>query len=109
MVNLSNQIRILAKNKARQSLCRNRVSALGFNKNGDCVIKTFNKHRFERKGGGIHAEMQIMQQARKKGIVHIIICRVGRNGDLLPIEPCKKCQQIADKLEITISSVPKEE
>ena len=95
-----------AQKKAGQSPCRNRVSALGFNKNGDCVMKAFNKYRFERKGGGIHAERQIMQQAKKKGIVHILICRVGRSGNLLPIEPCSKCQKIADKLGIVISSVP---
>lgn len=103
-MNLDNKI-MLAKQKATQSICRNKVSALGFNKNGDCVIKTFNKYRFTRKGGGIHAEMQIMKQARRKGVTNILICRVGKTGNLLPINPCKKCQEVADKLKIKILSV----
>lgn len=99
----------IAKEKAKQSSCSYRISALGFNKNGDCVAKTFNRHRFNRKGGSDHAEMQIMRQARKKGIVHILICRVGKSGNLLPIEPCDFCRTKAEELGITISSVPPEE
>lgn len=47
-----------------------------------------------------------MEQARSKGIVKIIICRVDKTGNLLPIEPCSCCQDIADKLGIELVSVP---
>ena len=48
-----------------------------------------------------------MEQARSKGIVKIIICRVDKTGNLLPIEPCSCCQDIADKLGIELVSVPR--
>jgi predicted xylose isomerase-like sugar epimerase len=50
--------------------------------------------------------MQIMAHAKKKGITHILICRVGSSGDLLPVEPCPKCRATASKLGIVISSIP---
>ena len=91
--------------KAKQSPSTFRISALGFNKNGDCVISKTNKPRFNRFGGGYHAEREIMKVANKMGIVRILICRVGRGGDLLPIEPCNVCQSIADKLGIKIDTI----
>jgi hypothetical protein len=105
MTKITKEITEIARKKAQQSQCRNRVSALGLNKNGDCVMKTFNLHRFGRKGGGVHAEMQILAKAREKGVVSIIICRVGKGGDLLPIDPCETCQETADKLGVKISTV----
>lgn len=97
-----------AKAKAMQSTCTQRIGALGFNRNGDCIMKTFNRHKFDRKGGGEHAERQILEQARRKGIVEILICRVARDGATLPIEPCTMCKAIAEKLGIKIVSVPAE-
>ena len=65
-----------------------------------------NKPRFGRYGGGTHAERLIMAEAKKRGIVKILICRVSKTGNLLPIDPCTTCQNIADKLNITIETVP---
>ena len=86
-----------------------RISALGFNKKGECVAVSNNMPRFCRKGGGIHAERLIMQEARHKGIVRILICRIGKGGELRPIHPCEDCQKIADKLGIVIDTVPVED
>jgi len=102
---MENNIKELARKKAAQSQCRSKVSALGLNKNGDIVCKAFNLSRFSRPGGGIHAEQIVMQQSRKKGVVSIIICRVGKGGNILPIHPCDTCQEKADELGIKILTV----
>lgn len=68
-----------------------------------------NRSRFNREGGGYHAEALIMAKAKKKGIVRILICRVAKNsGELRPIHPCDKCRAIAEKLNITIKTIPLE-
>ena len=94
-----------AKKKAKQSICKFRIAALGFNQSGVCVMARTNKPRFNRYGGGIHAEREILAVAQQKGIVKIIICRIGRSGDILPIEPCDQCQAIADKLGVKIETI----
>jgi len=95
-----------AQRKASQSICKFYVAALGFNRAGVCVVTRTNRPRFSRQGGGLHAEQLVMQQAKQKGVVRILICRVGRGGKLRPIEPCESCAKIAEKLGIEITSVP---
>ena len=97
-----------ARKKAAQSNCKFFVAAFGFNKSGVVVIAKTNRPRFNRYGGGLHAERLVMQQAKKRGVVRIMICRVGKAGTLLPIEPCETCQKIANKLGIEINTVPYE-
>lgn len=91
--------------KALQSNCKFRVAAFGFNRKGEMVISKTNVKRFSRKGGGIHAEQRIFSQARRYGILTILICRVGKGGKLRPINPCISCTNIANKLGITIRTV----
>jgi cytidine deaminase len=102
---ISREIISRAINKAKQSICRFKISAVGLNKNGTCVASAINKYRFPRYGGGQHAEMILMRDAAKKGIKTIIICRVGKTGDILPIDPCPTCQKKAQELGIKIYSV----
>lgn len=101
MRNLREALAIAIK-KASQSKCTHRISAIGFNKNGDIVAKSTNRHRFNWVGGAIHAEMAVMKVAKRRGIVTILICRIGRSGDILPIHPCKVCKEKADELNIKI-------
>lgn len=91
--------------KAEQSAAKFRIAAFGINRKGECVAKATNQSRFVKKGGGIHAEMKIMLEAHRKRIKTIIICRVGRGGSILPIEPCSVCSQKAEELGIKIISV----
>jgi len=91
--------------KAEQSDSKFRISAFGINRKGECVAKATNSFRFGRKGGGIHAEMKIMLEARRKRIKTIIICRIGWGGDIRPIEPCPVCSEKAKELGIKIISV----
>ena len=69
------------------------------------MATSFNRKRFLRKGGGTHAEIEIFKVARRKGIVKILICRIGRGNELRPIEPCETCKKIALKLKIKIETV----
>ena len=96
------EIKDLAIKKALQSACHYKISAIGLNKDGDVIAKSMNKHRFSQKGGGIHAEMQLM---KKPGIKTIYICRVNNNGKLLPIDPCDMCKEKANELNIKILSI----
>ena len=95
-------------NKALQSYCKFRVAALGFNRDGQCVASATNRSRFSHKGGGIHAEERLFFIARRKGIVKILICRIGSGGNLLPIDPCSRCSKIAEKLNIKIETIKKD-
>ena len=97
------------KKKAQQSVCNYKVAALGFNKKGECVASSVNKPYLYKRGGGIHAEEAIFNVAQKKGIVRILICRVGRSGKLRPIQPCESCAKTARKLGIVINSITDEE
>jgi hypothetical protein len=106
----SSAILKIAKNKAEQSICRYKISALGFNNKGELVASTVNSPRFCRKGGGVHAELRLMKE--HKGLKTILICRVGGSGDLLPIDPCVVCAKKAFELGIkiiTINKQPKKE
>lgn len=94
-----------ARKKASQSICKFKVAALGFNRDGVCVMARTNRPMFNRKGGGIHAEARLLAVAQKKGIVEILICRVSPGGTFLLIHPCSTCQAIADKLGVKIHTV----
>lgn len=91
--------------KASQSQCKFAISAHGFNKKGELVLSKTNRQRFTRKGGGLHAELLVLSQARRYGIKTIVICRVGKGGDLRPIHPCSVCQAVADKLKVKIKTI----
>ena len=93
-----------AKKKAQQSECRYRISAVGLNKRGEVIGSTTNIKRFMRKGGGIHAEMNLMAKLGP-ALKTIIICRVGGQGEIRPIHPCSTCKEKADELGIKILSV----
>jgi hypothetical protein len=81
-----------------------KVVALGMDKNGTIINIQMNKPRFHRKGGGIHAEEAIMRSSGKN-LKEILILRVGRSGIPRPIDPCKKCKKIADKLGVRIRKI----
>jgi cytidine deaminase len=98
------QILEIAIKKAKQSVCTYKVSAIGLNKRGEVIYKAFNRSRFMRHGGAVHAEMQVMLKAGP-GLKTIIICRVGNGGAILPIDPCSICKAKAEELGVKIVSV----
>ena len=93
-----------ARKKAEQSQSKYRISAVALDKQGKVLATAVNRPRFNRKGGGEHAEMVVLQKAGPK--THsIMICRIGNSGDLLEIEPCDTCKRILDKKGIRVYSV----
>ena len=101
---MNHQLIKIAIKRALNSFCRYRISALGFNRKGELISTSFNKPRFCRKGGGIHAEMELMKK-HTKSLKSILICRVNNRGKLMPIHPCQTCQDKANDLGIRILTV----
>lgn len=100
----TDQIIKRAKKKAEQSICRYKISALGFNKRGELLYSSINKKRFPGKGRGLHAEMNVMKHSGP-GLDIIYICRINESGELLPIDPCNTCLKKAQELNIKIISI----
>ena len=92
------------KNRAKQSSCRFKISAAAFDRKGILLGTSVNKPRFIKFGGGIHAEMSLIHQYKKR-IKHITLCRIGKNGNFLPIEPCDSCRKVINILGISYDSV----
>ena len=102
---ITKQIIQMMKRKAEKTPCRTKISALGFNFRGELIARSNNSPRFSRAGGGIHAEEKLFKLAKRRGIRTILICRISRTGNLLPIDPCDNCRSTAEKLGIKIISV----
>lgn len=103
-MSIDDHIKVVAIKKAKQSVCRYKISAIGLNRNGDVICKSTNKSRFSRIRGGLHAEMEVMKKCGLN-LKTIIITRINNSGDLLPIDPCPMCKQKADELGIKIVSI----
>ena len=99
-----NQILERAIKKAEQSICKYKVSAIGFDKKGRMIGTACNRPRFSKEGGSIHAEMALMAQY-KENLKTILICRVNDGGDIKPIDPCDVCAAKAEELGIKIVSI----
>lgn len=99
----SNVIELVRK-KALKSVCKYRIGAVGISIDGRVLKATFNKPRFYKYGGGVHAEREIMKTCGKN-LKSILICRVNSSGTILPIHPCKVCKEKANELNIKIYSV----
>jgi len=87
-----------------QSQCRYKVAAIGLDHRGRVIGVEHNRQRFPRKGGGLHAELRLMQRC-PKSLKTILIVRLGNGGVVRPIAPCNACQTKADELGITIRTV----
>ena len=98
------ELKNYAKKKARYSKCRFKVSAVGFDRFGKYLGVAYNRQFLEGKGRSYHAEVMLIKRYGKR-LSKIFIMRVGRKGDLLPIDPCVNCKRLADKLGIKIFSV----
>ena len=104
----------LLKEKASHSPCTYKISAVGFDAKGDILGHVTNSHsknwnvlekeKVGRAGTAIHAERRILQQY-KDLVKTIVICRVGRSGDVRPIDPCPVCQKVASKYGAKIISL----
>ena len=98
-------LRRLAIRKAQKSICTYKVSAVGLNKRGEVIGKTFNSPWLDKRRGSSHAEMALMKRYYKKGLTSIILVRVNNDGELLPIDPCAVCAKKAQDLGIKIKTI----
>ena len=90
--------------KAMQSDCRYKVVALGFNRKGDFIGMSMNKHRLNRYGCSYHAEVELIK--KYKGCLKtIIVCKANKQGEITKIDPCDTCSKLADKYGITIKTI----
>jgi len=101
---LNNDLICRIKKKAIKSFCRYRIAAFGLNRKGEILYVSNNKPRFERKGGGIHAEMNVMLNSGPS-LHTIILCRVNRTGNIRPIDPCPVCLKKSIELKIKILTI----
>lgn len=93
-----------AINKALQSPCNHKVSAVAYDHKGDILGFTANSQFINNKGGGIHAEGKAIAIWGRR-IKTLMICRANVSGQLLPIHPCQKCRKAAAKYGITIKTI----
>lgn len=103
----------LLKEKAKHSSCTYKVAAIAFDKKGDVLGHTTNKHSDwdvvaktgeGRAGTAKHSE-RLLCQRYKGNVKTILIARVGHSGELRPIDPCPACKKVADKLGVKIISL----
>jgi len=103
--------RLLFKS-ASHSPCNYRIGAVALDKKGDVLGNVCNTFRNgdtfygeqNRRGTGLHAEARLIRRYGKN-IKTILIMRIGNSGNLLPIDPCPACANMAAKLGITIDTV----
>lgn len=106
------------KEKASHSPCTYKISAIAYDKHGDVLGHATNSHSENwnvlekcgvgRPGTASHAERRLLRRYRNL-VKTIVVCRVGRSGALLPIEPCKVCSKVAAKYGAKIISIESEE
>jgi len=94
------------RKKAIQSSSRYKIAAAAFTKHGNLLGYSTNNVSINfpssRKGGGVHAERELMKKYGNK-ISYIILARVGALGDNnLPIHPCETCAKLAQQMNIKI-------
>ena len=103
---------ILTK-KARRSPCTYKISGIAYSKKGNVLGIATNSHSkwdvmtqlpVGRPGTAEHCERVLMKKFKNQ-IKTIVICRVGRSGNVLPIDPCPVCAKLAKKYGITILTV----
>lgn len=85
----------------RISHCRHRVIAAGVDYRGRIISIRTNTPWLQARGR--HAEERVIYTS-PRSLAHIFILRVGARGDLLPIDPCTRCQALAVKRNITIGT-----
>lgn len=99
--------------KALKSHCTYKVSAVAFDNKGNVLGSIANKHskwdvlekeHAGRAGTAEHPERMLIARYGKN-VKTLVICRVGRAGELRPIDPCPACAKVAKKYGVKILSV----
>lgn len=75
------------------------IVAVGVDYRNRIISLATNSPRFHNRGW--HAEERIMHNS-PRSLVRILIARYGRQGNMLPIDPCEKCVRLASKFGVKI-------
>ncbi len=111
--NVSIAVEKLLKEKASHSPCTYKISGIAFSKKGNVLGYCTNNHSkwqvlekspIGRSGTAEHCEKRLIQKFGRR-IHTIVICRIGRSGNILPIDPCASCAKLAAKYGITIKTI----
>lgn len=103
----------LLTKKAKRSPCTYKISGIAYSKKGNVLGTATNSHSkwdvmshlpLGRAGTAEHCERVLMKKFKNQ-IRTIVLCRVGRSGNVLPIDPCPVCAKLAKKYGITIKTV----
>lgn len=94
----------MARRKTDNRNTQYRVAAICFGKRNKFLGISINSSRFFYDGGGIHAEMAGLQKWGTD-IQKMFIVRFGRGGAIRPINPCKNCNRVLNKLRIKVISI----
>lgn len=85
-----------------------KVVCAAFNHHGELLGIVSNTFRNDNvkpaRFAGYHAEMRAIHRWGL-AIKSMIIMRIGRSGDILPIDCCPKCESVLNKLEIKVFKV----
>jgi cytidine deaminase len=90
---------------ASKSACRYKVSAIALDKRGNVLATASNSPRFAKLCGGVHAELAVLRKAKVEAVRTVLIARVNKRGDLLPIDPCPTCSRVMGRLGIKIRTI----
>lgn len=94
----------IALNKAKRTPCHYKVCAIGFNRRGEYLGMMTNRPRFNRHGGGEHAEIRLIRRYGSR-VRSILLVRSTNTGKLSSIDPCPVCAKIMSDLGITCKTV----
>lgn len=96
---LSTIVPRLIRTALKVHLCRYRIAAAGIDYRGRLISISTNAPRLTSRGW--HAEERLIHTS-PKSLARIILVRVNRLGELLPIDPCAHCAKLARRRGITI-------
>ena len=82
--------------------CSQCVVAAGLDSRGTIIsIATNGPANISRGKRGSHAEEKVIFKS-PKSLSRIVIIRVNKRGNLMPIDPCETCEKLAKKRNIKI-------
>jgi cytidine deaminase len=93
-----------AYKKTSHKPCKFKICAICHDRRGKLLGISYCRPRFNKKGGGVHAEMMALNNWGTK-IHTMTIIRFGEKGKLMPIHPCKNCDRVLKKLKIKVQTL----
>lgn len=82
--------------------CQHRVVAAGIDFRGRIIGLATNRPRLQNRGW--HAEEWLLYRS-PRSLSRILLVRVNKVGELLPIEPCAHCAKLANRRGVVIEAL----